>query len=370
MKKTLDTLPVLDGVMSSSFCACLSSVLLSQNKRIKANTQSGQKRLWSTFHSVLTASGLNFSYIYINNLSTYSKLNYENIFFDEYIKYALNFGNCNYHIETNNFNEEIIKSINNNIPVIAEGFTDLGWCLITGYDDIENKLFGYSIGCPNCDSCSNCVERYDNIQYENGLFSISLSNRLPKRIVIIDDFNAKPFDYQEYFSYWLSIMERKAQGDYLFGLEAFDAVIALLENDEYFENIDNDRLKEVYKFLFTNSFIPEYRCFVAFGLQSAQSKRALRKHIGLLDDANLEIEQGLQTIISNGFQSHKIGWKYWAKLSDEKVWHINTEKHSEKLRDKKVRKMVITQINKLRKFDESTLFVLKNNCSEQYSIQI
>lgn len=98
--KKLDNItPALRGIMASEFCACFASLLQSQNK--KSGIKNIEIYLWKIYKAALTASGLGFSYIHkVDFSSRYDKTEFYQAFDDEWIRFALDFGKCNYRIIT------------------------------------------------------------------------------------------------------------------------------------------------------------------------------------------------------------------------------------------------------------------------------
>ncbi len=359
-----NVMPVLSGTMASPFCACFASLVLSQSKRFNRNAKNAQKRLWAAYHSAITASGLSFSYVYKNSYySKYNKTDYYRAFNDEWLKYTLSFGKCNYHMvmqNDENLVSEILNSIERGIPVLAEGLSDSSWCLVVGYDNDGGRLYGYMAKCPNCKTCVGCIQTRVDGYVENGLFYKSKWEKVIKRAVIIDGFDAQPYDYKIYISHWVSIMQHEPQSGFLFGPDAYDAVIELLSHDDIFNNADNESLQETYKFLFTNSFIPEYRAFAGVALSGSKERRALLDHMGIFSDTNADIQEGIASIKSRMFSMHKIGWDYWAALSEEKVWKMNPEEYMNELRNSGNRLKAIGVLKRLKEIDLDIFCSLKD----------
>lgn len=344
---------------ASPFFHCLASLLFSeQNKKLKLDSKLAAKKLGDLYSSTLTASGLAFSYIFNTDYdSCFDKTKYYKAFGnDDYIKYSLNYGKANYHIVEEDDGikyKEIVDSIDKDIPVLAEEFADSSWCLITGYDN--DKFYGYTSSCPYCQDCINCVKTEINGRTENGLFYIS-SDRLPKRIIVIDDYNAESYDRKAVVKHWISVMEHKPQNGFHFGNDAYEYVINLLQNDDDFFNMNDNKLCNLYRQIYINSFVPEYR-FCSWWLWDTLnlSIKAEKNDSG----SYTELSEKLQKIKSNSSSSHKDGWKFWAVLSDKKEWRVNTEKYAVLLKDTKIRKSAVKELRKLQKWDADTLEILK-----------
>lgn len=364
-KIIVDILPV-SGEMASSFCCCLSSVLLSKGIKTKYDKKFASynidEQLRRTYTQALTASGLGFSYIFKTDFSTrFDKREYYKAFDnDEYIKYALNYGRCNYRIiksDDVNMKSEIISSIERNMPVIAEGLSDSTWCLITGYEDKAEKLYGYTSGCWCCVDCVDCINRNVDGRLDNNMFYKLNWEQSMKRIVIIDDFNAERFDYKTYIKHWISVMQQKSQNGFFFGQEAYDANIKFLEDDTNFHNNDDNTLNEIYRFIYTNCFIPEYGIFSNWGLLGA-----LQVPDNLLKDKETGLHTDLHSkliiIMKNGLLQHNIGWNFYAALSDKKIWQANAKQYANTLKITRIRKKAITQLKKLKEIDLITLNTL------------
>ncbi len=110
-----NVMPPVSGAMFSPFYSCLSSLLLARKKRT-SNTKNAGKHLSQMYDWTLTASGLAFGYIYKENISrSFDKTEYYAAYDEEWIKFALNFGKCNYRIVlslSSDLTNEIIHSSN------------------------------------------------------------------------------------------------------------------------------------------------------------------------------------------------------------------------------------------------------------------
>jgi ribosomal protein S8 len=349
---------IIDNVIpvkgeASPFFNCLSSLVFTVQKEtyVPKNNSKAQEKATSDKRtkfssSVLTASGLALSFIFNTKYDDkFDKTQYyKALGNDDYIKYSLNFARCNYRIINSGDDEmqtEIEKSINNNIPILAEGLSDSSWCLITGYDN--GKLYGYNAGCPYCQDCINCVNKKVDGYIENGMFYIM---KQPKRIIIIDNFNAEPYDDKTFLNYWISVMEHTPKNGFLFGNDAYDAVIKLLEDDDMFLEMDDDRFKNLYRQIYINSFLPEYRF----------CQRWMEFVVNLPDRTKKAEYSGF----FNGFAKHDIGYKFWAALSDKGEWKVNTQKYAVMLKEKNNRKNAIKELKKLKKEDALTLNNIKS----------
>ena len=271
--------PVLSE-MSSSFCCCLSAILFRKNTtHFQPTSKSTTVKMQQIYGQLLTASGLGFSYVYKDNyLSPFRKIEYYTAFGnDHYIDYALNYGNCNYEILSavdHDILIKIINSINNDIPVLAEGLTDLGWSLITGYDDL-GQLYGYSPICNCCTDCVNCIIRKSSPLVSE--FVLSDWKAILKRIIIIKDFYKERGNTQYFIEHWINLMTLRPLNGYSFGNDAIDAMIHLLEDDISIESLNDDQLKKLYRWIYTNSFIPDYRFYMAKSIYDVLEVPFLKK---------------------------------------------------------------------------------------------
>ena len=355
-RKIIDKVfPPLGGAEASPFCACLTSLIYSQNKRFNLAAKKAEHRIGMTYFHLVTASGLAFSYIYQDDyFSEFDKTVYYKEFNDERIQYALNFGKCNYRIitcDTTGLKDEVIHSIDCGIPVLAESLADNTWCLITGYENAGKTVFGYTTNCYNCNPCVKCIKPKVDGYIENGMFFKSNWDKSVKRIIIIDDFNAQPYGYKEYMNHWISIMQHEPKNGFKFGMDAYDAVIQLLEDDSVFENAGDKELTELYRFLFTNSFIPENRCYAGYAFSKSPDRRALLDHMGLNKGKYPEMESQIVDIKSKSFQMHKYGWYYWEALSDKKLSTVDPERYLQKLKMQEHRKKAVDVLRQLKEMD-------------------
>ena len=353
MQKLIDNVVPVNGE-ASPFFNCLSALIFTvqretyeprNNSKTAAKAAADKREKFNT--SVLTASGLALSYIFNTNYDdSFDKTQYYKAFGnDDYIKYALNFARCNYRIIYTDDTEiltEIEKSLNKNIPILAEGLSDSAWCLITGYDD--NKLYGYTAGCPYCQDCVNCMERKVDGHIENGMFY--MGKQMPKRVIIIDDFNAESYDDTVFIQYWISVMEHKPKSGFLFGNDAYDAVITLLENVDSFFEMSDDRLNNLYRQIYMNSFLPEYRF----------CSRWIEYVIKLPEKITKDAYPGLY----NSFKKHDVGYKFWAALSEKGQWKVDTQKYAGILKEQSNRNNAIKELKQLKKMDVFTLQALKS----------
>lgn len=117
-----------------------------------------------------------------------------------------------------------------------------------------------------------------------------------------------------------------------------DAVIQLLEDDSVFENAGDKELTELYRFLFTNSFIPENRCYAGYAFSKSPDRRALLDHMGLNKGKYPEMESQIVDIKSKSFQMHKYGWYYWEALSDKKLVDCRSREIFTKIKNARTQK--------------------------------
>lgn len=356
-----DILPV-PGEMASSFCYCLASVFLSRNSNpltFPRRWNPKSNRMGYIYMKTLTASGLGFSYVFKNgDKGNFDKTDYYKAFDnDQYINYALASVQCNYRIITSkneNIQSVILESLQNNMPVIAEGVADNTWCLITGCTQDCSVLYGYTSDCRCCQDCVNCIGRDVDGHCENGMFYKSSWEKTLKRIVVIEDFNGDSLNYQDFIRYWISIMKQESKNGFIFGQDAYDSHIQFLSDDENFFDKDPHTLREIYRFIFTNCFVPEYRhhsSMVIFDVLQIPSELLT----DLAADRPTSLNEKLSIVRGNGFQAHNIGYKFWAALSEKGMWQANGEKYSEMLRNRVTRKKAITQLNKIKELDAITL---------------
>jgi hypothetical protein len=355
MKKIIENMiPPVSGAMVSPFCSCLSSLLLAR-KKYTLNTKNAGKHISQMYDWTLTASGLAFGYIYKENIrGSFDKTEYYTAYDEEWIKFALNFGKCNYRIVpsfSSDLNNEIINSIDRDVPVLAEGLCGNSWCLITGYSDNGRILYGYNARCANCSPCSNCVKTKIDGFMENGIFYMTNRTASLKRIIVIDDFKAEPYDYRVYISHWLSTMQQQSRNGFLFGAEAYDAMIHLLEDDAVFENATEQELIEIYRFVFANSFIPECRHCLGMGLSDSSERKALLDHMGFSKLSSPVMHEKMGAIKGKGFEMHNLGWTYWAALSDKRVYPIEVKKYFNQLKSHQRRVKAATILQQLKEKD-------------------
>lgn len=363
MKKIIENvIPPASGAMVSSLCSCLSSLLLSQ-KRGALDTRNTVKHMSQMYDWTLTASGLAFGYIYKEKIkSSFDKTEYYSAYDEEWIKFALNFGKCHYRIipsVSSDLTNEIINSIDRNIPVLADGLCNHSWCLITGYDDIGQTLYGYYTGCANCNPCTNCVKTKIDGYLENGIFYKTNWMSSLKRIIVIDDFKAEPYDYRSYLTHWISIIQQQSRNGFKFGVEAYDAIIHLLEDDATFETATEQELFEIYKFVFTNSFIPECRHCLGMGLSDSSKRKVLLDHMGFSKLSSPEMHDKMRVIKGKGFEMHNVGWSYWAALSDKKVYPMEVTKYFNQIKSHSRRMKAVTLLQELKEKDKFIMNCLK-----------
>jgi hypothetical protein len=180
-----------------------------------------------------------------------------------------------------------------------------------------------------------------------------------KRIIVIDDFTAKPYDYHAYISHWLLITQRQPHNGFLFGADAYDAMVKLLEDDSFFNGAADQEILEIYKFVFTNSFLPECRHCLGMGLSDSSERKALLDHMGLDKLLNPEVHEKIAEIKGAGFDMHNVGWSYWAALSAKKVYPLEAKKYIDKLKSAESRKKAVTALRQLKELDVSIIGSLK-----------
>lgn len=354
-------IPVLSE-MSSSFSCCLSAILIRKSTtRFQATSKSTTVKMQQIYGQLLTASGLAFSYVYKDNyISHFRKIEYYTAFDnDQYIDYAMNYGNCNYEIiSTVDYDAltDICNSINHDMPVLAEGLNDLGWSLITGYDEL-GQLYGYSPNCNCCTDCVNCIQRKPSPLVSE--FALSDWKTKLKRVIIIKDFYKERADTRNLIEHWISLMERKPQNGYIFGNDAIDAMIHLLEDDIYIKSLEDGQLKTLYRWLYTNSFIPDYRFYMAKSIYDILEVPYLKK-VPLENKPLYELASKVEKIRKYGFDSHATGWKYWAALSEKEVWQVDARRYAPLLRNSEIRKLAVKELKILKEIDTGIIALLKD----------
>lgn len=364
MKKIIENvIPPIPEAMASPFCSCFSSLLLTRKKLNPAQKNAGL-RMSLMYDWMLTASGLAFGYVYKENIgSSFDKTEYYTGYDEGWEKFALNFGKCNYRVISSNSKDvtnEIIDSIDRDMPVLAEGLCNKSWCLITGYSDKGQILYGYNARCANCGPCSNCIKTKIDGYMENGMFYKTDWIASLKRIIVIDDFKAEQFDYRSYINHWLSIIQQQPRNGFLFGAQAYDAMINLLEDNAIVEFTTEHELIEIYKSVFSNSFIPECRHCLGVGLSDSSERKALLDHMGFSKLPSPGIHEKMRVIKEKGFEMHNLGWAYWAALSDKKIYPIQVKKYFSHMKSQASRIKAAAILRQLKEKDTVILNNLKD----------
>ncbi|WP_310602902.1 hypothetical protein, partial [Anaerosporobacter sp.] len=348
--KILDNIVQPQGYAGYPLVNCFASLLLSQNKRIKPTPENLSNHREALYRFLLTASGYAFSCLYTSEYIPCSKIDFQlAIKNDEHIPYMMNFGKCNYHILQKEVNsedevkEQILESINREIPVLFE-FTDSMWGIITGYENNGDTLYGFH-------GCLNKSDFKPDGMLENKMFFKANWSDDLKRVIIVDDFKAKPYEYSKYVNHWINVMENSSEGPYAYGVKAMEQYVELLSDNDFFTNIEEETLKETFYYLHCQSYLAETRIFMGMAFSGTVGKCALRNHLGIMKDVNADIKNYTDRIKNIGFKMHKLCWSYWEAIGEKKGWYPKPDEFATKLTDSKSRKKVLKKMLELKECD-------------------
>jgi hypothetical protein len=388
-----DVMPVgapWGGSESFVFPTCFASLVQSV-KKVKNDTEEDKRKLHGRLNcEYLAASGIGFSYVFDKDFLNYKlpdlthsdkipvayyntdlMLHYST---DQYIQFSMKYAGFNYNIinkDVNNKNDlwnAIKSSIDNQIPVLAETLVGTLWSIITGYDEENDKLIGwFPVGVYA--SPEMMIGEYPPDGYlDNGMFYKAKWFDTLSKVVIVEGKTETNYSSNEFIEYWISIMEKKQKDKLLFGGDAYNAMIELLLDDEFYQTIDDQTLNKVYAYIHGCECIAEARCFIS-GLTKYGNK------IGEMLDVNghaKEIRKSLNDIHSNV-------WKVWAVMGENGSECIEDfskigqgasmragnnacrpELYAHKLRSPKIRKEIAKYYKLFQKSDNTVLEILKN----------
>lgn len=286
---------------------------------------------------------------------------------DNYLKWAMQYAGYEYEILDNDgtnrseFIKEIKESIASSHPVMAQGLIGTTWCLITGYDDEVAALYGWHQS--NWGICANPAAEHLN----NGMFVKKSWYEAIKRIVICKGKSKEKLDAEEIISHLISVIESKQEYDIkkgqvihnadnitvsniFTGEDAYRKCLDILSDDSVYENITEQHLQEVYKsvFFFCTTFA-EARVFTGSTIETSEFKKKIKASDQvkwLLNQAALPLRD-----------SHKTVYEIWAVLGEN--YNFEPEKYVTRIKDKDVRKQLITLVNRLKKNDNEALKFFK-----------
>lgn len=270
---------------------------------------------------------------------------------DYYLEWAMQFAGYQYEKVENNksnrtvFTEAIKKAIEADEPIMAQSLIGTSWCLITGYDDSMDTLYGWHQR--EWGITQNPADGY----LENGMFLKSDWYSSVQAIVIKKEKIKEKLNSADVLSHFVSVMENTKVEDYYVGQAAFQKCFDTLSNDSVYENIDDTTLHQIYKevFFFCTTFA-ESRAFTGSTIETSEFKKKINADnqvMGLLNMASIPCRA-----------SHKLVWEIWAVLGNN--YEYEPDLYAERLKDKAVRNKLIELIKQIQKNDLEALSYFKH----------
>ncbi len=264
---------------------------------------------------------------------------------DEMIKYSMGCAGYSYKLyDSSTFSEDIIwenikNSINNNIPVLADYVVGEGWCLLTGYEEIGKKVIGYHAAChdkhwgegnPMPDAFIDNRGERDAITFVKSHWYDTI-----KKIVVVDDISVKKIKWDELFTYFINVINRKSLNDNVYlGYDALTKAIEYLNEDNNFLGLLQSEMWQ--KFYYYHAFIGMHAEAAYYAKDAFDSLFCINFNI-----SDQTLINRIAQIGKHFIQIHNEAFKAWTVMKPEQCWFAENDNSVFTLEKPEVRQNII-----------------------------